>query len=55
MEHALVVTDLSEENFGIPDSGAEPGTPEHLSAFAPPWLVFWARKDGGDGRRGDKG
>jgi 2-polyprenyl-3-methyl-5-hydroxy-6-metoxy-1,4-benzoquinol methylase len=46
-ESAFVITDLAEENFGTPDPESEPGTPEHLSAFAPPWLIFWARKDRG--------
>ena len=43
--HGLVITGLIEENFGTPDSESAPGTPEHLSAFAPPWLIFRAKKD----------
>jgi 2-polyprenyl-3-methyl-5-hydroxy-6-metoxy-1,4-benzoquinol methylase len=42
--HGFRITDLTEDNFGIPDSNGEPGTPEHLSAFAPPWLFVWAEK-----------
>ena len=29
-----------------PDAGAEPGSDEHLTAYAPPWLAFWATRDG---------
>jgi 2-polyprenyl-3-methyl-5-hydroxy-6-metoxy-1,4-benzoquinol methylase len=43
--YGFVITDMTEENFGTPDSESEPGTPEHLSAFAPPWLIFWTKKD----------
>jgi len=45
IEYGFVITDLTEENFGTPDSRSEPGTPEHRSAFAPPWLIFRAKKD----------
>ncbi len=34
---------LEEENLGTPDPHAEPGTAEHFTAVAPPWLRFWAR------------
>jgi ubiquinone/menaquinone biosynthesis C-methylase UbiE len=43
-KHGLRITDLNEENFGTPDSNGEPCTPEHRSAFAPPWLTVWAVK-----------
>jgi len=43
-KHGLRITDLTEENFGIPDSNGEPCSPEHRSAFAPPWLIVWAEK-----------
>ena len=43
--HGFVITDLAEENFGTPDSESAPGTPEHLSFFAPPWLIFWTKKE----------
>jgi SAM-dependent methyltransferase len=33
---------LEEENLGEPDSQASPGTTEHFTAVAPPWLRFWA-------------
>jgi SAM-dependent methyltransferase len=42
--YEFVITDLTEENFGTPDSESAPGAPEHLSAFAPPWLIFWTKK-----------
>jgi len=43
--NGFVITDLTEENFGTPDNESTPGTPEHLSTFAPPWLIFWTRKE----------
>jgi 2-polyprenyl-3-methyl-5-hydroxy-6-metoxy-1,4-benzoquinol methylase len=44
-KYGFRITDLSEDNFGIPDSNGEPGSPEHLSAFAPPWMTVWAEKE----------
>jgi SAM-dependent methyltransferase len=35
---------LEEEYLGDPDPHAEPGTTEHFTAVAPPWLRFWARR-----------
>jgi 2-polyprenyl-3-methyl-5-hydroxy-6-metoxy-1,4-benzoquinol methylase len=46
IESGFAIMSLTEENFGTPDSESAPGTPEHLSAFAPPWLIFWTKKDG---------
>jgi 2-polyprenyl-3-methyl-5-hydroxy-6-metoxy-1,4-benzoquinol methylase len=43
--HGFLIADLAEENFGTPNSESAPGTPEHLSAFAPPWMVFWTKKE----------
>jgi SAM-dependent methyltransferase len=42
VESGFVVTRLMEEGF-TPDMSAEPGTPDHLAAIAPPWLRFWTR------------
>jgi SAM-dependent methyltransferase len=33
---------LEEEYLGTPDPHAEPGTTEHFTSVAPPWLRFWA-------------
>jgi hypothetical protein len=33
---------VSEQHFGEPDFEAEPGTSEHFTSIAPPWLIFWA-------------
>ena len=41
-ENGLVVTRLAEETLGMPDASAAPGTSEHFTAVAPPWLRFWA-------------
>ena len=48
---STVINGLIENNFVIfhfsdnadmePDENAEPGTWDHLVAFAPPWLTFW--------------
>ncbi|MBA3320558.1 MAG: class I SAM-dependent methyltransferase [Pyrinomonadaceae bacterium] len=42
IEQGFLVLNLSEQNYGTPDFEAEPGTPEHLTSIAPPWLIFWA-------------
>jgi SAM-dependent methyltransferase len=42
IEHSFLLLGLSEEHFGEPDSNAEPGSSEHWTAVAPPWLRFWA-------------
>jgi len=42
IEQGFLVLNLSELNYGTPDFEAEPGTPEHLTSIAPPWLNFWA-------------
>jgi len=39
----FTLTRLDEEHLGTPDPHAEPGTTEHFTAVAPPWLRFWAR------------
>jgi SAM-dependent methyltransferase len=39
----FVLERLDEVYFGEPDIAAEPGTNEHLSAVAPPWVNLWAR------------
>jgi hypothetical protein len=44
IERGFILLGLWEEDFG--DSDAEPGTWEHFKAYAPPWLVIWARKTG---------
>jgi SAM-dependent methyltransferase len=42
IEQGFTITCLLEENLGQPDAKAEPGTSEHFTAVAPPWLAFWA-------------
>jgi ubiquinone/menaquinone biosynthesis C-methylase UbiE len=37
LEHLSDITDF------YPDPQAEPGTWDHFTAYAPPWLNFWAR------------
>ena len=33
---------LADRKDAQPDPDAEPGSWDHLSAIAPPWLAFWA-------------
>ena len=40
-QHFMIVK-LLEENLGEPNPEAKPGTPDHFTAIAPPWLRFWA-------------
>jgi SAM-dependent methyltransferase len=42
IEQGFVIRRVEEEFLGQPDISAEPGTTEHFSAIAPPWLRFWA-------------
>ena len=44
IEHGFVIERMMEEHFGVPNIDAAPGTSEHLSAIAPPWLKFWASR-----------
>jgi hypothetical protein len=37
----FVLRHLAEFKDLDPDPGAEPGSWQHLTAFAPPWLAFW--------------
>jgi SAM-dependent methyltransferase len=41
VEQGFAITHLAEENLGTPDVSAAPGTIEHFTAIAPPWLGFW--------------
>jgi SAM-dependent methyltransferase len=41
IEQGFLILNLLEQNYGTPDSEAVPGTLEHLTSIAPPWLVFW--------------
>jgi 2-polyprenyl-3-methyl-5-hydroxy-6-metoxy-1,4-benzoquinol methylase len=38
----FVIRHVSDSSDFCPDLNAEPGTWEHMTAFAPPWLTFWA-------------
>lgn len=42
VEQGFLILSVSEENIGQPDFRAQPGTTEHLTSIAPPWLIFWA-------------
>jgi SAM-dependent methyltransferase len=42
IETGFSLTRLQEEFLGTPDFNAQPGTSEHFTAIAPPWLRFWA-------------
>ena len=42
VEQGYLVLNLSEQNLGPPNIKAEPGTSEHFTSIAPPWLIFWA-------------
>lgn len=45
IENGFAIERMLEEHFGTPDINATPGTMEHLSTVAPPWLKFWASYD----------
>ena len=38
----FLILGIMEDNLGEPDIHAAPGTTEHFTAVAPPWLRFWA-------------
>ena len=42
IEQGFLILNVSEQHFGTPDTEAEPGTSEHFTSVAPPWLIFWA-------------
>ncbi len=39
--HGFAVTRVLEEYLGSPDPAAAPGTDQHFTTIAPPWLEFW--------------
>ena len=41
LEQNFVIQHLSDSADFSPDSNAEPGTWDHFTAIAPPWLTFW--------------
>jgi SAM-dependent methyltransferase len=41
IEQGFLVLSLREQNLGTPNVEAEPGTSEHFTSIAPPWLIFW--------------
>ena len=45
----FAVTRVEEEFLGSPDITAAPGSGDHFSAMAPPWLGFWATRQPGTG------
>lgn len=42
IEHSFVIRHVSDYTDFHPDPEAKPGTWEHFTAIAPPWLTFWA-------------
>jgi ubiquinone/menaquinone biosynthesis C-methylase UbiE len=42
VQHGFVILHISDDTDVTPDLDAEPGSWSHLTAFAPPWLAFWA-------------
>jgi len=40
--HGFLLMHVSEFKDMYPDAHAAPGTWQHLTAYAPPWLVFWS-------------
>lgn len=42
VESELEIYRLYEEHFGEADFSQPAGTPQHFTAVAPPWLIFWA-------------
>ena len=42
IERGFVIRHLSDSTDFSPDPNATPGTWEHFTAIAPPWLTFWA-------------
>jgi len=42
LEQGFLLRELVEENLGEPDFAAPPGSNEHYTAVAPPWLRLWA-------------
>jgi len=42
VESGFTVTRVDEQFLGSPDITAPPGSGDHFSAIAPPWLGFWA-------------
>lgn len=43
IEQGFVIQHVSDYTDFYPDAGAEPGTWDHFTAIAPPWLTFWAK------------
>ena len=42
LAQGFVLRHLSDDTDFTPDPTAEPGTWDHFTAFAPPWLTIWA-------------
>jgi ubiquinone/menaquinone biosynthesis C-methylase UbiE len=41
IEHSFVIREVSDSTDFSSDENAAPGTWEHFTAIAPPWLTFW--------------
>ena len=45
IENGFTLRRVIEQTLGEPDPAAAPGSTDHFSAIAPPWLGFWATRD----------
>ncbi len=45
IDQGFSIRHVAEHTLGLPDATAAPGTAEHFSAIAPPWLAFWTVKN----------
>jgi 2-polyprenyl-3-methyl-5-hydroxy-6-metoxy-1,4-benzoquinol methylase len=44
IDQGFSIRHVAEQTIGEPDATAAPGTDEHFSAIAPPWLAFWSTR-----------
>lgn len=44
VEQGFTIMGLEEECLGEPDFNSKPGTNNHFSSIAPPWLIIWSKK-----------
>jgi SAM-dependent methyltransferase len=44
IDHGFVIDHVSDYTDFYPDPKAEPGTWEHFTSIAPPWLTFWSSR-----------
>jgi SAM-dependent methyltransferase len=44
VDEGFSIRHVAEQTLGDPDATAAPGTTDHFSAIAPPWLAFWSTR-----------